>query len=93
MAATKVVLVVRILKSRGAGDVRIRARFVGPPGRFVAAALYVYSPYLQYRPHIRGALPEAFSFGVFPLALWALDGCDADDGRLLGGCVGSDGGG
>lgn len=41
---------------------------------YVAAALYVYSPYLLYiDPHIRGALPEAFSFGVFPLALWALD--------------------
>lgn len=41
---------------------------------YVAAALCVYSPYLHYiDPHIRGALPEAFSFGVFPLALWALD--------------------
>lgn len=41
---------------------------------YVAAALYVYSPYIQYiDPHMRGALPEAFSFGVFPLALWALD--------------------
>ena len=41
---------------------------------YVAAALYVYSPYLHYvDPHIRGALPEAFSFAAFPLALWALD--------------------
>lgn len=41
---------------------------------YVAAALYVYSPYIQYiDPHIRGALPEAFSFAVFPPALWALD--------------------
>lgn len=41
---------------------------------YVAAALYVYSPYIHYiDPHIRGALPEAFSFAVFPLALWALD--------------------
>lgn len=41
---------------------------------FVAAALYMYAPYLQYiDPHVRGALPEAFSFGIFPLALWALD--------------------
>ncbi|MBP9501803.1 MAG: glycosyltransferase family 39 protein [Candidatus Promineofilum sp.] len=41
---------------------------------YVATALYVYSPYIQYiDPHIRGALPEAFSFAVFPLALWALD--------------------
>jgi len=41
---------------------------------YVAAALYVYAPYLHYvDPHIRGALPEAFSFAAFPLALWALD--------------------
>ena len=41
---------------------------------YVAAALYAYAPYLHYvDPHIRGALPEAFSFAVFPLALWALD--------------------
>jgi len=41
---------------------------------YVGAALYIYSPYIQYvDPHIRGALPEAFSFAVFPLALWALD--------------------
>ncbi len=41
---------------------------------YVAAALYVYAPYLHYiDPHIRGALPEAFSFAVFPAALWALD--------------------
>lgn len=41
---------------------------------YVAAALYVYAPYLHYvDPHIRGALPEAFSFATFPLALWALD--------------------
>ena len=41
---------------------------------YVAAALYVYSPYLQYiDPHVRGVLPEALSFSVFPLALWAMD--------------------
>jgi hypothetical protein len=41
---------------------------------YVAAALYLYAPYVHYiDPHIRGALPEAFSFGIFPLSLWALD--------------------
>jgi hypothetical protein len=46
----------------------------GRSGGYVAAAAYAYAPYLQYvDPHIRGALPESFSFGVFPLALWALD--------------------
>ncbi len=41
---------------------------------YVAAALYVYSPYIQYiDPHIRGVIPETLSFGLFPAALWALD--------------------
>lgn len=41
---------------------------------YVAAALYVYAPYVQtIDPHIRGVLPESFSFALFPLALWALD--------------------
>jgi hypothetical protein len=46
----------------------------GRPAGFVAAAMMMYAPYVQYiDPHIRGALPESFSFAVFPLALWALD--------------------
>jgi len=41
---------------------------------YVAAAVYVSAPYVQYvDPIARGALAEAFSLGVFPLALWALD--------------------
>lgn len=44
------------------------------PSAFVAAALYLYAPYVQYiDPHARGVLPETFSLGMFPLALWALD--------------------
>lgn len=46
----------------------------GRPAAFVAAAVYVYAPYIHFvDPHIRGDLAESFSFGVFPLALWALD--------------------
>lgn len=41
---------------------------------YIAAALYLYAPYIQYiDPHARGVLPESFSFGLFPLALWSLD--------------------
>ncbi|MCA9866722.1 MAG: hypothetical protein KC410_09575 [Anaerolineales bacterium] len=73
VAATKVVLVVGMLAA-GLGMYGYGRDSWGRRAGFVAAALYVYSPYLQYiDPHIRGALPEAFSFGVFPLALWALD--------------------
>ena len=40
----------------------------------LAAAVYVYAPYLQYvDPHARGDLAESFSFGLLPLAFWALD--------------------
>lgn len=40
---------------------------------WIAAALYVYAPYVQFiDPQARGVLPESLSFAVFPLALWAL---------------------
>ncbi|HRQ41235.1 MAG TPA: YfhO family protein [Chloroflexota bacterium] len=46
----------------------------GRPAGYVAAAIYVYAPYVQYvDPHARGVLPESLSLGIFPLALWALD--------------------
>lgn len=51
----------------------------GRAAGYVAAAVYVYAPYVQYiDPHARGVLAESLSLGVFPLALWALD-------RLRGG--------
>lgn len=41
---------------------------------YVATAVYLYAPYVQYiDPHARGALAESFSLGIFPIALWALD--------------------
>ncbi|MCC6603847.1 MAG: hypothetical protein IT327_11590 [Anaerolineae bacterium] len=46
----------------------------GRVGGYVAAAVFLYAPYIQYvDPHVRGAVPESFSFGVFPLALWCMD--------------------
>jgi hypothetical protein len=46
----------------------------GRAAGFVAAAVAVYAPYLQYvDPHARGDLAEAFSFGAFALALWGMD--------------------
>ena len=46
----------------------------GRPAGYVAAAVYLYAPYVQYiDPHARGVLPESFSIGIFPLALWAFD--------------------
>ena len=72
-AASKAVLVGGILLA-GLGLYGFVRDNWGRRAGYVAAALYVYAPYLHYvDPHIRGALPEAFSFAVFPLALWALD--------------------
>ncbi len=46
----------------------------GRAAGYVATAVYLYAPYVQYiDPHARGVLPESFSLGLFPLALWALD--------------------
>ena len=50
---------------------------------YVAAAVFIYAPYVQYiDPHARGVMPESFSFGVFALALWALDRVWRSGGRL-----------
>lgn len=49
---------------------------------YAAAAVFIYAPYVQYiDPHARGVLPESFSFGVFALALWALDRLWRSGGR------------
>lgn len=46
----------------------------GREAGFIATAVYLYAPYIQYiDPHARGVLAESFSFGMFPIALWALD--------------------
>ncbi|HNS38873.1 MAG TPA: 6-pyruvoyl-tetrahydropterin synthase-related protein [Promineifilum sp.] len=71
--ASKIVLVIGMILA-GVGLYGFVRDNWGRRAGYVAAALYVYSPYIQYiDPYIRGALPEAFSFGVFPLALWTLD--------------------
>ncbi|MDX1418214.1 MAG: 6-pyruvoyl-tetrahydropterin synthase-related protein, partial [Candidatus Promineifilaceae bacterium] len=49
---------------------------------YVAAAVFLYTPYVQYiDPHARGVLPESFSFGVFVCALWALNRVRISYGR------------
>jgi hypothetical protein len=46
--------------------------WLGPRPGLLAAALYVFSPYVFFvDPHMRGVLAESFSLGLFPLALWA----------------------
>ena len=46
----------------------------GRPAAYVATAVYLFTPYIQYiDPHARGVLPESFALGIFPMALWTLD--------------------
>lgn len=46
----------------------------GRPAGYVATAVYLFTPYIQYiDPHARGVLPESFALGIFPMALWTLD--------------------
>ncbi len=61
------------LLAAGVGMYGLARLWWGRPAGYVAAVAYVYAPYLQFvDPHARGVLPETFSFGLFPLALWAL---------------------
>lgn len=54
----------------------------GRRGAYVATAVFLLSPYVQYvDPHVRGVLPESFSFGMFAMALWALDRLRRQAGR------------
>lgn len=71
--ATKTLFVAAIVFS-GIGVYGFVRDSWGRRAGYVAAALVMYAPYIQYvDPHIRGVLPESFSFALFPLALWALD--------------------
>ena len=73
VAAVKAVFVLGLLAA-GIGMYGFVRDNWGRSAAFVAAAAYVYAPYLHFvDPHMRGDLAEAFSFGLFPLALWALD--------------------
>jgi hypothetical protein len=51
------------------GFVRAHA---GKAGGVIAAACYVYSPYILFtEPYSRGAYPEFMAFALFPLVMWA----------------------
>lgn len=73
VAGVKFVFVLGILLA-GWGMFGFVAENWGVPAGYIATAVYLYAPYLQYvDPHARGDLAEAFSFALFPLALWSLD--------------------
>jgi hypothetical protein len=61
------------LVGAGLGMYAFVREYWGRGAGLVAAAVYVYAPYIQYvDPHARGDLAEAFSFAVFPTAMLAL---------------------
>lgn len=73
VAAVKAVFVIGLLAA-ALGMYGFTRDNWGRPSGYVAAAVYIYAPYVQYiDPHARGVAPESFSLGLFPLALWALD--------------------
>ncbi|HFC12775.1 MAG TPA: hypothetical protein ENJ56_08015, partial [Anaerolineae bacterium] len=73
VASTKVVLLLGIIGAGMGMYGFVRDQF-GRTAAFVAAASYVYAPYILYiDPHARGVLPESFAFAVFPCALWSVD--------------------
>ncbi len=73
VAGIKAVLVLGLLTAAFGTYGFVRDNW-GRRAGYVAAAVCLYAPYMQYiDPHARGAVAEAFSFGMFPLALWALD--------------------
>ncbi len=55
----------------------------GPPGGWVAALAYIYSPYLLYDAHVRGSLPETQALALLPLLLLTLRRATLHGGRWL----------
>ena len=81
VAAVKIVFILGMLIA-GLGMYGFVRDNWGRRAGYVATAVFLYAPYVQYiDPHARGVLPESFSFGVFALALWAMDRLRRTGGR------------
>lgn len=73
VAAVKAVFVLGLLLA-GFGMYGFVRDNWGRRAGYVATAVFLYAPYVHYiDPHARGVLPESFSFGMFAVALWAVD--------------------
>ncbi|MGD9100306.1 MAG: 6-pyruvoyl-tetrahydropterin synthase-related protein [Anaerolineae bacterium] len=71
VAGAKLVFILGLV-SAALGTYLFVRDWIGPRPALLAAALYVFSPYVFFvDPHLRGVLAESFSLGLFPLALWA----------------------
>ena len=73
VSATKIIFILSILLG-GYGIFGYVNLLWGQSAAYVATAIFVYAPYIQYiDPHARGVSPESFALGLFPLTLWALE--------------------
>jgi hypothetical protein len=70
VAGVKLVFVLGLVAA-GVGMFLFGRERGGPRLGLVAAALYVFSPYVLFvDPHMRGVLAESFSLGLLPVGLW-----------------------
>ncbi|MBI4314945.1 MAG: hypothetical protein HY679_03340, partial [Chloroflexi bacterium] len=60
------------LLAGGATAFALGREMFGERAGVVAAAAYVYSPYMLYTAHVRGGLPENLALAFLPLALWGV---------------------
>lgn len=73
VAAVKFVFILGLLLA-GFGTYGFVRDNWGRRSGYVAAAVFLYAPYVQFiDPIVRGVLPESFSFGIFAVTLWSLD--------------------
>jgi hypothetical protein len=58
----------------GVGTYGFVRRYAGSSGGLIAAACYLFSPYVfLIDPHIRGVLAEFFAISLLPLVFWSVD--------------------
>jgi len=70
--STKLAFIFSILAS-GISMYLLARRHWGPGGGLVSAVFYVYAPYRAVDVWVRGALPEALAFVLYPLIILQLD--------------------
>lgn len=73
VGALRALIVICGLVAGGGMFLFMRARVSALAG-FIAAATYVYTPYLLYQePYARGDFPELLALALFPLVLWLFE--------------------
>jgi hypothetical protein len=70
--STKLAFIFSILAS-GISMYVLASRYWGKSGGLLSAVFYVYAPYRAVDVWVRGALPEALAFVLYPLIIYALE--------------------